>query len=169
LSVYGIGKDRTVETWRLIARSLLHQRLMAQSDDGYAVLSLNEASRAVLRGERRFQVAKAEQSRRRTAQPPPSSANAATANGSGRDSAAAAGADTPGNGVLFERLRALRKHLADAQGLPPYVIFHDATLREMAALRPQTLDEFAAIRGVGAGKLQRYGAQFIAALRDAIP
>jgi ATP-dependent DNA helicase RecQ len=67
---------------------------------------------------------------------------------------------------LFERLRALRKRLADAQGVPPYVIFHDATLREMAARRPQTLDEFAGIRGVGDGKLARYGKQFIAALSE---
>jgi ATP-dependent DNA helicase RecQ len=66
-------------------------------------------------------------------------------------------------------LRRLRKQLADAQGLPPYVIFHDATLREMAARKPQTLDQFAAIRGVGEGKLARYGQQFIAALRENSP
>jgi ATP-dependent DNA helicase RecQ len=69
------------------------------------------------------------------------------------------------NDSLFERLRVLRKQLADTQGLPPYVIFHDATLREMVAKRPQSLDQFAAIRGVGEGKLARYGEQFIAALR----
>ena len=67
---------------------------------------------------------------------------------------------------LFERLRKLRKQLADAQGLPPYVIFHDATLREMVERRPQTLGQFAGIRGVGEGKLARYGPQFIAALRE---
>ncbi len=67
---------------------------------------------------------------------------------------------------MFERLRKLRKQLADAQGLPPYVIFHDATLREMAERRPRTLGEFAGIRGVGEGKLARYGQQFIAALRE---
>jgi ATP-dependent DNA helicase RecQ len=72
----------------------------------------------------------------------------------------------PGGEALFERLRSLRKQLADAQGLPPYVIFHDATLREMVAQRPQTLSEFAGIRGVGEGKLSRYGQQFIAALRE---
>jgi ATP-dependent DNA helicase RecQ len=77
-----------------------------------------------------------------------------------------AGLTTAGNDALFERLRALRKQLADTQGLPPYVIFHDATLREMAARRPQTLSQFAGIRGVGEGKLARYGQQFIAALRE---
>jgi ATP-dependent DNA helicase RecQ len=168
LSVYGIGKHRTLDTWRLVARSLLHQRLLVQSDDGYAVLSLNEASRQVLRGERPVHGANAAHSRGLAA-PRPAAASAPGRDASAADAlggAAVSGGASPG-GALFERLRALRKHLADAQGLPPYVIFHDATLREMAARRPQTLDQFAAIRGVGAGKLQRYGEQFIAALRDA--
>jgi ATP-dependent DNA helicase RecQ len=52
------------------------------------------------------------------------------------------------------------------QGLPPYVIFHDATLREIVERRPQTLQQFAGIRGVGEGKLARYGEQFIAVLRE---
>ncbi len=68
--------------------------------------------------------------------------------------------------ALFERLRTLRKRLADTQGLPPYVIFHDSTLREIVQRKPQTLQEFAGIRGVGEGKLARYGPQFIAALRE---
>jgi ATP-dependent DNA helicase RecQ len=80
-----------------------------------------------------------------------------------RDTAVPAAAE--GN-ELFERLRKLRKQLADAQGLPPYVIFHDATLREMVERRPRTLGEFAGIRGVGEGKLARYGQQFIAALSE---
>jgi ATP-dependent DNA helicase RecQ len=66
---------------------------------------------------------------------------------------------------LFERLRALRKRLADESGLPPYVIFHDSTLREMAEHMPLDLDQFAALPGVGQAKLARYGEQFIAAVR----
>jgi ATP-dependent DNA helicase RecQ len=77
-----------------------------------------------------------------------------------------AAAATADGDALFERLRALRKQLADTHGLPPYVIFHDATLREIVARRPQTLGQFAEIRGVGEGKLARYGQQFIAALRE---
>jgi ATP-dependent DNA helicase RecQ len=65
---------------------------------------------------------------------------------------------------LFERLRALRKRLADEHGVPPYVVFHDATLREMSARRPLTLDAFAELPGVGQAKLARYGDQFIAAI-----
>jgi ATP-dependent DNA helicase RecQ len=67
---------------------------------------------------------------------------------------------------LFERLRALRKRLADQNGLPPYVIFHDSTLREMAEHMPLDLDQFAALPGVGQAKLARYGEQFIAAVRE---
>ena len=131
--------------WRSLARSLLHQRLLDQSQDGYSVLSLNESSWQVLREQRAVIVAEAVDADRAPVRH------------------AAAPASAQGN-ELFERLRKLRKQLADAQGLPPYVIFHDATLREMVERRPRTLGEFAGIRGVGEGKLARYGQQFIAAL-----
>ena len=77
-----------------------------------------------------------------------------------------AGAASAGGSALFEHLRALRKELANEQGLPPYVIFHDATLREMAERRPLSLDQFAKLRGVGQGKLIRYGERFIASVRE---
>jgi ATP-dependent DNA helicase RecQ len=145
--VYGIGKARSVEEWRTLARSLLHQGLLGETHDGYSVLSLNELSWQVLRGERPFQLAKAPQA--------------------ARTRAPAAAASTSADGeALFERLRTLRKQLATTQGLPPYVIFHDATLREIVEQRPQTLQQFAGIRGVGEGKLARYGEQFIALLRE---
>jgi ATP-dependent DNA helicase RecQ len=147
LSVYGIGKHRSVAEWRSLARSLLHQRLLEQSQDGYSVLSLNESSWQVLREQRSVVMAEAAKADRAP----------------GRDASAAA---TAQGDELFERLRKLRKQLADAQGLPPYVIFHDATLREMVERRPQTLGQFAGIRGVGEGKLARYGQQFIAALSE---
>ena len=65
------------------------------------------------------------------------------------------------DGALFERLRQLRKQLADEAGLPPYVIFHDSTLRELAARRPATLEDFARIPGVGQSKLDRYAPAFM--------
>ena len=147
LSVYGIGKARSVEEWRTLARSLLHQGLLEESHDGYSVLSLNESSWQVLRDERPFRIAKAPKAART------------------RTPAADASVSADGE-ALFERLRTLRKQLADTQGLPPYVIFHDATLREIVAQRPQTLRQFAGIRGVGEGKLARYGEQFISVLRE---
>ena len=150
LSVYGIGSQWRVQEWRELSRSLLHQGLVSETQDGYPVLSLNSSSWEVLRDQRAVHVAQA-----------PSSAAPKTRPGASPSSPA----DRGQGSELFEALRALRKRLADAQGMPPYVIFHDATLREIAERRPVTLDEFAGIRGVGEAKLARYGEQFIAAVR----
>ena len=144
LSVYGIGKHRAVSDWRNLARALLHQGLISEAQDGYSVLSLNEQSWAVLRGEQAVSIARAEKPARRS--------RAAVSAAAGDDS-------------LFESLRALRKRLADENGLPPYVIFHDSTLRQMVEHLPLDLDQFAALPGVGQAKLARYGEQFIAAIR----
>jgi ATP-dependent DNA helicase RecQ len=111
------------------------------------VLLLNELSWQVLRGERPVQLAVA-------AKPARSPSDSAPAT------------DHADGGALFEILRRLRKQLADEVGTPPYVIFHDATLREIAQKRPLTLGQFAGIRGVGEAKLARYGERFIAAVRS---
>jgi ATP-dependent DNA helicase RecQ len=149
LSVYGIGKGRSVEEWRSVARALLHQGLIEETQDGYPVLSLNAQSGQVLREELAVRIAApAKRSRTRSA----------TAEAAARAAAPA------GSGALFERLRALRKRLADEHGLPPYVVFHDATLREMAERRPRSLSQFADLPGVGEAKLARYGERFIAAI-----
>jgi ATP-dependent DNA helicase RecQ len=148
LSVYGIGKHLGLNEWRDVARALLHQGLMAQSQDGYAVLSLNEASWQVLRGERAVQVGESiKPARGRRA------ANPAATSG--------------GDEGLFETLRALRKRLADQAGLPPYIIFNDASLRDMAQRQPKTLEEFSTIVGVGQAKLARYGPQFVEVIATA--
>ncbi len=68
--------------------------------------------------------------------------------------------------LLWEALRALRKQLAEEQGVPPYVVFHDSTLLEMVELRPTTLAGLSAISGVGQHKLERYGERFIAVIRE---
>jgi ATP-dependent DNA helicase RecQ len=145
LSVYGIGKGRSVEEWRSVARALLHQGLIEETQDGYPVLSLNAQSGQVLRQELAVQIAApAKRSRPRSATAQPTA--------------------PAESGALFERLRALRKRLADEHGLPPYVVFHDATLREMAERRPLNLSQFADLPGVGEAKLARYGERFIAAI-----
>jgi ATP-dependent DNA helicase RecQ len=150
LSVYGIGKNHSLDQWRSLTRTLLHQGLLAETQDGYPVLSLNAESWRVLKGERSVEVARAA--------PPASPA---------RQERPATGASLGGEDkALFDVLRALRKRLADEHGVPPYVIFHDATLREMAQQRPATLQEFARIRGVGEAKLSRYGERFIDAIRQ---
>jgi len=110
-----------------------------------------------LRNERTVHVARAQQLTR------PRAAVNATSGGTAGD-----GAESPAQGnAVFERLRQLRKQLADEQRLPPYVIFHDSTLREMALRRPLTRELFAQLPGVGEAKLARYGEQFMAALREA--
>jgi ATP-dependent DNA helicase RecQ len=147
LSVYGIGKHLGLQEWRDIARALLHQGLMTQSQDGYAVISLNEASWQVLRGERPVSVGESVKPAR------------------ARKGAKAA-ATGSSNDPLFEALRTLRKRLADAAGMPPYIIFNDASLREMAQVQPTTLPAFSTITGVGQAKLTRYGGQFVELIRE---
>jgi ATP-dependent DNA helicase RecQ len=151
LSVYGIGKQHTVEAWRNVVRALLHQGLVQESQDGYPVLSLNALSWEVLRGERKVHIAAA----------------AATPRRGRSDATHAAGDDTPADSALFDRLRSLRKKLADQSGVPPYVIFHDATLREMVRRAPVSLEDFATIPGVGQAKLVRYGQIFTDEIRAA--
>jgi len=153
LTVYGIGKHRSVADWRTLARSLLHQSLVDETQDGFPVLCLNAESWRVLRGERPVSIAL------------PAAAGSPPAGDEKRRSVRIDESD-PAQAALFERLRELRKRLANEQGLPPYVIFHDATLREMARLQPLTLDQFANLPGVGQAKLARYGESFINALRQ---
>jgi ATP-dependent DNA helicase RecQ len=154
LSVYGIGKGHTLDEWRALVRTLLHQGLVAETQDGFPVLSLNAESWQVLKGQRSVRVARA-------ARPTVSARRNLS---SATDAPLGSEAKT-----LFDTLRKLRKRLADKLGLPPYVIFHDATLREMANQRPATLDEFSRIRGIGEAKLARYGEHFIEAIRQHPP
>ena len=159
LSVYGIGKQRSVDEWRTVARALLHQGLIDETQDGYPVLSLNAQSGPVLRQEVMVRIAAPVKQNRKRSAPGVGTGTAITAG-------AGAAAGTSEGSALFEHLRALRKRLADEHGLPPYVVFHDATLREMVERRPLTLNQFAELPGVGQAKLARYGDQFIAAVRE---
>lgn len=150
LSVYGIGKHRSTAEWRDIARSLRHQGLVEESDDGYGVLSLNSTSWEVLRGTRTVEIHV------------PAAAPTTSALDPDRDSPQAL--DGAGE-QLFQALRALRKRLAAELGIPPYVIFHDATLRQIAQRRPATLEAFRSIPGVGETKLRRYAHAFLDEVR----
>jgi ATP-dependent DNA helicase RecQ len=143
LSTYGIGKDHSVEEWRTLGRSLIHQGLLDETNDGYSVLKLNALSWEVLRKQRTVCIALPNS-------PAPTVAQ----------SQAKANAE-----MLFEQLRALRKDIANEQGVPPYVVFADSSLRLMSQLQPQTIEEFSQISGVGSHKLSRYGSQFIAEIQ----
>jgi ATP-dependent DNA helicase RecQ len=138
LSTYGIGKDKSVDQWRMLGRSLVHQGFVDETSDGYSVLRLNALSWEILRKQRQVLIAVAPQ--------PTTSQQTET--------------DAADVEKLFDRLQTLRKKLADEQSVPPYVVFSNASLRQMAQQQPQTLRQFAQISGVGSRKLEQYGAVF---------
>lgn len=145
LSTYGIGKDRSAEAWKMLGRSLLHQGLVDETTDGYRILKLNKLSWEVLRKQRSVHIAVTET---------PVAKALADINPRGAEVE-----------ILFERLRKLRKQVADAQSVPPYVVFADSSLRLMAQQQPQTIEAFAEISGVGTHKLTQYGEKFVSEIR----
>jgi ATP-dependent DNA helicase RecQ len=142
LTTYGIGKDKTVDQWRLLGRTLLQQGLLNETTDGYPVLKLNPRSWEVLRKQQSVLVAITPQKEDR----------------GDRRSQSSVSVDAD---ALFQRLRVLRKKLADERAIAPYMVFADSTLKSMAQQQPQTLAEFAAISGVGSRKLLQYGDKFL--------
>ena len=145
LSTYGIGQDHTVEEWKTLGRSLIHQGLVDETADGFPILKLNKRSWEILRKERQVQIAiDREASVRMVGGYNPRAAEIE---------------------LLFERLRRLRKQIADNHGVPPYVVFADSSLKLMAQLQPKNLMEFANISGVGSHKLEQYGEQFVSEIR----
>ncbi|MFG2073743.1 DNA helicase RecQ [Nonomuraea maritima] len=152
LKVFGVGTDLGNAEWHGVVRQLLAQGLLAVESD-YGALVLTDASSAVLKGERKVLL------RRDTLRP-------ARAKTSGSAKAAKTVAELPAElAPLFERLRAWRAAVAKEQGVPAYVIFHDATLREIATRSPSSLAELSTINGVGENKLAKYGEQVIEALQ----
>nr|WP_240605826.1 DNA helicase RecQ [Planctomonas deserti] len=145
LTVFGIGTDLTDMQWRGVVRQLLAQGLLAVNDDGFGTLVITEASGAVLSGTRTVMMR--EEPKRPSRRSGARGAGLAKAN-SDLDADAAA---------LFQRLREWRAEQARSQGVPAYVVFGDATLRELATTRPSTLAALAGIGGVGQKKLETYG------------
>ena len=150
LSTFGIGADIDPNTWRSVFRQLVARGLMRVDVEGFGSLKLTETSRAVLRGECALHLRRDAPAGRKPRRERPARA-VRTALG-------------PEHQTLFDALRDRRRELARAQGVPPYVIFHDATLEAMAEQRPRTLEAFAALPGVGEKKLERYGTTFIEAI-----
>ncbi|MFG2673038.1 DNA helicase RecQ [Streptomyces sp. NPDC048445] len=147
LSVFGIGEELAEAEWRGVVRQLLAQGLLAVEGE-YGTLVLTEESGSVLGREREVLLRKE----------PKKVAPARSSSSKGGKGKAAAVADLPEPAVpVFEALRAWRGAQAKELGLPAYVIFHDATLREIAALRPGSLAELGGISGLGEKKLATYG------------
>ncbi|SIR30639.1 ATP-dependent DNA helicase RecQ [Aeromonas sp. RU39B] len=149
LSTYGIGKEHSAEHWQSVLRQLIHKGLLAQNITRNMVLQLTEAARPVLRGEAPLELAVPRlqpiSSRREKRSRP-----------------------EPGNydRRLFKELRALRKQIAEEEEVPPYVVFNDATLMEMAEAMPMTERDLLAINGVGQRKLERFGEAFMDLIID---
>jgi len=145
LSTYGIGADLSAAQWENIMRQLIHLGYLSQDFSRFGALSLTQAARPVLRGETRVILGEPRHAEVRT----------------GDESSRRPGTADSVRGELFEALRVLRKRLADEAGVPPFVVFSDATLLEMAGARPRDEQELLAISGVGERKLKLYGPRFL--------
>lgn len=153
LSVYGVGRDLSEDDWLHIGRSLVEQGVVREvANDGFVTLALTPLAWEVLRGQRQVDLPV-----RVPLVPATKEAAPATPSTAGLNEAARG---------LFDHLRALRKRLADAQNVPPYVIFTDATLRYLATVRPVSQASFAQTPGVGQRKLESFGEMFTDAIRD---
>ena len=150
LPTFGVGEDLDEHAWRGVIRQLVAMNLLRPHPDGHGGLSPTESARVVLRGERHLELRRLRPATRRS-----STAKRAPA------------VELPdGAEPLFDALRALRRRLADEQQVPPYVVFHDATLRTIAATRPDTTAALLAIPGIGAAKADRYGEPVLELVRS---
>ena len=141
LGVFGLGKELNSSQWRGLFRQLIARRLLQVDLDGHGSLLLSEAARPVLRGEQVLTLRKLSK-----------------VSGGKRERHHFS---NTAHSRLWEALRAHRKQLAEEQGVPAYVIFHDATLAEMAERQPQTLEQLSHISGIGQRKLDAYGDSFL--------
>ncbi len=153
MTVFGIGADLSEQAWRGVLRQLLAQSLLAVDNEGYGTLALTDASREVLKGERTLMFRR---------EPEKKARNSRTASARSK----AAEIVLPGEAQQrFENLRIWRSEVARSHGVPAYVIFHDATLREIALNCPQSLDDLGGISGVGVRKRDAYGEELLRCVR----
>jgi ATP-dependent DNA helicase RecQ len=151
LSTFGIGAELGESEWRGVVRQLLAQGFLGVHSDGFGTLVLTETSAQVLGGERRVNL-------RREPIRVSSRSKRSSAAKKGQEGMSAEAV------ALFEALRAWRGAEAKEQGVPAYVIFHDATLREIATSVPSTLEQLGTVTGIGESKLEKYGEQLLSAL-----
>ncbi len=162
LPTYGIGMEMSAREWRSVARQLVARGLFAVDPEGYGGLRVTDAARPVLRGDETLQLRRDLLAAKATPDRKARKRRAAALDALSADVAQLDG-DTE---ALFDRLRAKRKELADQQGVPPYVIFHDKTLAAMAVHRPMTSEAMLKIGGVGESKLERYGEAFLGVIGE---
>ncbi|VAW58923.1 ATP-dependent DNA helicase RecQ [hydrothermal vent metagenome] len=145
LSVFGIGKELDIKQWRNLFRQLIAHNLLSVDIQGHGSLRLTETCRPVLKGEQDLHL------RKQLVQVKARKTRAVV--------------DVSNSG-LWEALRATRKRLAEEMGVPPYVVFHDATLMDMMDRMPQNHIHFSQVSGVGATKLENYADEFLAVLSE---
>ena len=142
VKTYGAGADHTKKYWRRIVDELVGHQCVRRTNDQYPILKLTEKGREVLFGRAKFEIVRRKE-----------------------EAEEEQGERQPCNEELFERLRPIRKRLADAEGLPAFTVFHDRTLREMARYFPDTPEKMRKITGVGDVKLRNYGNPFLREIR----
>jgi ATP-dependent DNA helicase RecQ len=151
LSVFDIGTELSMPSWRSVIRQLVVQGYLRVDQERYGALALTAESGPLLRGE--IELRLREDPKEPVLRKKSRGSTAVEALGEeSRD--------------LFELLRECRRRIASEHGVPPYVIFHDATLLQMAAEKPGSTDDMLALNGVGRTKLERYGEDFLAVIRD---
>ncbi len=147
LPTHGVGKDLDANQWRSVFRQLVARGYFSVDLEGFGSLRLEPKCRPLLKGEESIDLrreVKQAAAKRQTKTPLPEDLDVG----------------------LWEALRDCRRRLAEAQGVPPYVIFHDSTLQEMCALQPTSLAQFGEISGVGERKLEKYGDTFLAVIAE---
>ena len=149
VSTFGIGAEHDDKLWRAVFRQLVARGLLAVDHDRFGALQLTEAARPLLKGEQGFEIRKPARKKKKRLK-------------AGRGSIVLTGHEAD----LFERLRAWRADTARERNVPAYVIFHDATLQEIAERKPQSLDALGTVSGIGDRKLEAYGPQILGVLND---
>jgi ATP-dependent DNA helicase RecQ len=150
LSTFGIGSDTHEAQWRSVIRQLVVRGFLRVDLEGYSALQLTDLCRPVLKGEQELHLRKEE-----VKAPSLKGSKAGGKKSSGKVQIA------PEDQELWEELRECRKYLSEEHNVPPYVIFHDATLKEMLEVMPMSGSELLTLTGVGDSKLEKYGADFI--------
>jgi len=141
IKTYGVGKDKSRQHWRFVIEELVAQGILNQEDARYRVLTLNPSAAEVLKGNCVVKTIEMQDIENRKMMQPKE--------------------EMAYNETLFERLRQLRRRLAQEQQVPPFIIFSDRTLHEMCRYYPSTLSELGRISGVGEVKMDRYGDAFV--------
>jgi ATP-dependent DNA helicase RecQ len=162
LSTFGIGADFDVAQWRSVLRQLVMLRLVQVDIEHYGVLQLTSGSREVLRGERRLSL-------RRPVERAAGKRGGRRRVDGARTPIPSSGANETHHESLYQALRGWRLEIARAHNVPAYTVFHDVTLLEIARRQPRSLEELHAVSGVGAAKLERYGAELLALVEHAAP